>query len=204
MKDFENAYVVDDLLPEDLAVEVSNELHSDEFWKSLWRSTRKDLTDGQWHWHREIWQDQTYMPEIDPDKEENYPNIKKLWSAVSEVMLESMGVAFLPVRAYANAHTYGVNGLPHTDDGIITVIYYPCQDWDPIWEGGTALYTEDRKDCLRYCTYKFNRLFMFPARTWHRGMPVTKECSILRRIVVFKCKMDITDPLYEKMYYAQQ
>ena len=202
MKDFENAYVVDDLLPEDLAVEVSKELHSDQFWKSLWKSS-KNVTDGQWHWHREIWQDVPYMPEIDPEKEEDHPNIKKLWSAVSEVMLETMGVAFLPVRAYANAHTYGVNGLPHTDDGKITVIYYPCHDWDPIWEGGTALYTEDRKDCLRYCTYKFNRLFMFPAKTVHRAMPVTRDCTRLRTVIVFKCELDTEHPTYEKFYNEQ-
>jgi len=202
MKKFENAYVVDDLLPNDLALEVSNELHSDRFWKSMWKSSQK-VTDGQWHWHREIWQDTSHMGEVDPEQEEDYPNIKKLWFAVNQVMIESMGVSFLPVRAYANAHTYGVNGLPHIDDGKITAIYYPSPDWDPVWEGGTALYTEDGVDCLRYCTYKFNRLFMFPAPTIHRAMPVTRDCTRLRTVIVFKCNLDTEHPTYEKFYNDQ-
>ena len=203
MKKFENAYVVDDLLPHQQALDVSNELHSDRFWKSLWKS-KAGTSEKQWHWHREIWQDGAHMPETNPENEEDHPNIKKLWSAVNEIMIESMGVAFLPVRSYANAHTYGVNGLPHKDDGDITVIYYPTQSWDPVWEGGTALYTEDGTDCLRYCTYKFNRLFMFPAHTVHRAMPVTRDCTKLRTVIVFKCNVDTEHPTYEKFYNEQQ
>jgi len=207
--EFKDAYVVDDLLPEDIAVEVFNELHSDKFWRQEWKSVSKknasrlpptQTIDNQWHWHREIWQDQSSLPEFDPEKQEQHPNMKKLWVAANEVLIETMGVSFLPVRAYANAHTYGVNGLPHKDDGDVTVIYYPCQDWDPVWEGGTALYTDDGIDCRRYCTYKFNRLFMFPAKTLHRAMPLTRDCTKLRTVIVFKCVMDTDHPTYEKFY----
>ena len=201
--EFNGAYVVDDLLSIEDATALSDEINPEGKWKPYWPSSAKKLTNN-WHWHNQLWGDMKNMPEISEETMSKTPALHHLWLTIRPIMTDVFKMPFVPFRAYSNAHTYGILDDKHQDDGDITVIYYPEQLWNHNWEGGTALYSEDTTDCIRYCSYKFNRLFMFPARTWHRGMPVTKECSILRRIVVFKCKMDITDPLYEKMYYAQQ
>ena len=203
---FSEAYVVDDLLSEEDAIAVSNEVDTKN-WQSYWRSRPWHLDrtlSSNWHWHNKLWGDLGNMGPISKEIMSKTPALHHLWLTISPIMLDVFKVSFFPVRAYSNAHTYGIIDDKHTDDGDITVIYYPNQNWDHNWEGGTALYSEDFTDCIRYCSYKFNRLFMFPAKTVHRGMPLTKECTELRRVIVFKCEMDSNHPLYEKMYNAQQ
>ena len=193
--------VIDNLLTEDIARNLSEEFHSDNYWRCNWHSSSKRDPD-QWHWHREIWQDKKGLPEILPSEMEKHQSIKLLWDAVNDKLIQGYNLSFLPIRAYSNAHTYGLDGAPHTDDGEVTAIYYPVHDWDPEWEGGTALLTEDG-DCLQYCRYKFNRLFAFPAHTLHKAMPLTKKCNKLRTVIVFKWIGDVDHELYSRWYNEQ-
>lgn len=188
----------DGVLAHDEAVNLSNEFHENKEWKTGWHSSIK-IDPDQWHWHRSIWQDESHMPEILEDVMRDSPNIKVLWDNVNEKLKEVYRQSFLPIRAYANAHTYGVDGGIHTDDGHVTAIYYPAQDWDPEWEGGTGLFTENG-DCLRYCRYRFNRMLAFPAKTLHKAMPLSKKCTRLRTVIVFKCIVDVDHSLYEEWY----
>ena len=186
----------DGVLVNDDAVSLSNEFHKDTKWKSNWRAG-EDLE--QWHWHRSIWQDQKQMPEVLDDDMNKDPLIKNLWNHVNERLVEVYKQSFRPARAYANAHTYGVDGAIHMDDGDVTAIYYPAQDWDPEWEGGTGLFTEDG-DCIKYCRYRFNRMLAFPAETKHKAMPLSKKCMRLRTVIVFKCNVDVDHELYTRWY----
>lgn len=197
---FDNILVVDNLLEEKLANKVSRELLNNKTWSCNWSGVASDSQ--QWHWHRNIWMDRRVsMPELQEDEMIGHPNILLLWKEASRVLLDRFGFVFLPVRAYANAHTYGVDGAMHKDDGDITVIYYSSPNWSTEWEGGTALYNEAADDCIKYCSYKFNRLFAFPAGTRHKPMPVTKECNKLRTVIVFKTIVDINHETYVKAYY---
>ena len=204
---FDNILVVDNLLEENLANKVSRELLNNKTWSCNWGSaggtTSRQPGDPkqQWHWHRSIWNDKKGMPELQECEMIDHPNISLLWKEASRALLDRFGFAFLPVRAYANAHTYGVDGAMHTDDGDITVIYYSSPNWKIEWEGGTALYNEAADDCIKYCSYKFNRLFAFPARIRHKAMPVTKECKDIRTVIVFKTIVDINHETYSKAYY---
>ena len=199
---FDNILVVDNLLEENLANKVSRELLDNKTWSSNWKSAKQKPGDPQqWHWHRSIWNDKRNMPELQECEMIDHPNISLLWKEASRALLDRFGFAFLPVRAYANAHTYGVDGAMHVDDGDITVIYYSSPNWKIEWEGGTALYNKAADDCIKYCSYKFNRLFAFPAGTRHKAMPVTKECNELRTVIVFKTIVDINHETYSKAYY---
>lgn len=203
---FDNILVVDNLLEEKLANKVSRELLDNKTWSCNWRGKGAGPGDyksfpQQWQWHRSIWNDKRNMPELQECEMIDHPNISLLWKEASRVLLDRFGFAFLPVRAYANAHTYGVDGAMHKDDGDITVIYYSSPNWKIEWEGGTALYNEAADDCIKYCSYKFNRLFAFPAAINHKPMPVTKECKDIRTVIVFKTIVDINHETYSKAYY---
>jgi SM-20-related protein len=200
---FDSILVIDNLLEEKLANRVSQELLDNKTWSCNWRTIPSRFTEDpkQWHWHRSIWNDKSNMPELQEGEMIGHPNISLLWEEASRALLDRFGFAFLPVRAYANAHTYGVDGAMHTDDGDITVIYYSSPNWKIEWEGGTALYNEAADDCIKYCSYKFNRLFAFPAAINHKPMPVTKECKDIRTVIVFKTIVDINHETYSKAYY---
>jgi len=192
------SFVHDDLLEQDEAVNLSNEFHENKEWKTGWHSSSKRDPD-QWHWHRSIWQDKSNMPEILEQEMNDDPQIKNLWEKTNQRLKDVFKQSFVPVRAYANAHTYGLDGGIHKDDGDVTAIYYPAQDWDPEWEGGTGLFTENG-DCIRYCRYRFNRLLAFPAKTLHKAMPLSKKCTRLRTVIVFKCIVDVNHELYSEWY----
>jgi len=72
--------------------------------------------------------DKKGLPEILPSEMEKHQSIKLLWDAVNDKLIQGYNLSFLPIRAYSNAHTYGLDGAPHTDDGEVTAIYYPVQD----------------------------------------------------------------------------
>ena len=188
----------DGVLANDDAVTLSNRFHDDKEWRSNWSSSGKN-DPHQWHWHRSIWQDQRNMSEVLENRMDEEPDIKVLWNNINEQLEKVYKQSFRPTRAYANAHTYGLDGRIHVDDGDVTAIYYPCQDWDPEWEGGTGLFTEDG-DCIKYCRYKFNRVLAFPAKTLHKAMPLSKKCMRLRTVIVFKCIVDVNHELYARWY----
>jgi SM-20-related protein len=186
----------DGVLAHNDAVKLSDRFHADKEWRSGWRSNR-NLSD--WHFHRSIWQDKDNMPEMMDNRMDEEPDIKELWGNVNEQLMKVYKQSFRPIRAYANAHTYGLDGQLHIDDGDVTAIYYPAQDWDPEWEGGTGLFTEDG-DCIKYCRYKFNRMIAFPAKTLHKAMPLSKNCGRLRTVITFKCIVDVNHELYTRWY----
>lgn len=195
----EKSLVLDDLLNESEAKTVSDYMKNDKFWRCDWHaSSKRDIS--QWHWHRSIWQDKPGMSGLLEKQIDEIPVVKRLWNALNEQMKIEYKQSFVPIRSYANAHTYGLDGGIHTDDGDFTAIYYPTENWDPDWEGGTIL-VDDSGDCIRYCRYKYNRAFIFPAKTLHKAMPITKKCDKLRTVIVFKCEIDVNHPLYVESYY---
>ena len=108
---------------------------------------------------------------------------------------------------YCIAYTYGTEQQIHTDDGDLTMLYYPTLDWKLDWGGGTAIYNEITNDYInhgkymqldkdnnadidKYVAYKGNRLVIFDAFLPHQGQPISKQCHELRTVVVFKCMVE--------------
>ena len=89
-------------------------------------------------------------------------------------------------RVYCNSHTFGVEPHMHTDDGDLTMMYYPILDWEPEWLGGTAIWNDAGNEIDKYVNYIGNRLLVFDAKLNHQAMPVSRQCYRLRSVVVFK------------------
>ena len=90
-------------------------------------------------------------------------------------------------RIYFNAHTFGIEPRPHTDDGDFTMIYYPLMDWRKDWGGGTIIWNEDDTKIEKHVAYTGNRLMVFPAKRLHQAQPIHIDCFRLRSCIVFKC-----------------
>ena len=93
-------------------------------------------------------------------------------------------------RSYANAHTYGCHGEVHRDDGDWTLIYYPNQNWQTNWLGGTQVWNEEQEEITDTVVYKGNRLLAFPGYLPHNMQEVHRDCKQLRYVIVFKCHAD--------------
>jgi SM-20-related protein len=194
-------HVIDDFLPIAEANLFHDKFFSNPNWKAMWNQGLSTTEKKAWNWHRSVALDlpnmgsasQEYLDKLDPE-------ILLLWEHVDAKIKEITGVKHYMSRHYSNSHTYGMDGSIHTDDGDITVLYYPCKNWQTQWEGGTSFYTPEWDDCIKYASYKFNRLILFKASIPHRAMPVTRECHELRTSVVFKTNMDTNDPSYFEWY----
>ena len=117
------------------------------------------------------------------EREEVYHEVPKsiqdLWDYIQPRFMPTTPVL---VRAYANAHTYGVEGYIHRDskhDGDQTCIIYYEQDWKPEWAGETVFLNEDEDDVIKAILPKYGRMTIFPGKIKHVGRAVSRICPWL-------------------------
>jgi SM-20-related protein len=189
--------VIDNFLPDDVAREFSRTFFNSHNWRPYWNTGISETNREQWNWHTRVGNDVLNMGQL---SEEVPEEMRPLWEVADEAMLKMTGVKHRMDRWYSNSHTFGQEGPIHRDDGSLTCLYYPTEDFLADWEGGTAFYNEDITDCIKYASYKFNRMVIFDARIPHRAMPITRDCYKLRTSIVFKTSMDVNDPSYFEWY----
>jgi hypothetical protein len=118
--------------------------------------------------------------------------IQVLYDKIVELTEPYLG-KYRPTTIYANCQTYGLNSYIHTDScGDYTFIYYANLEWNSQNEGGTSLYQynqEGEADCVKYVSYRPNRLLLIPSNMPHRGMPVDRNHFGPRFIVVARGKL---------------
>jgi hypothetical protein len=96
------------------------------------------------------------------------------------------------IRCYANGQTAGQSGVPHTDDGDTTILFFPNQ-WKHYW-GGHLYFSKKNNfgqpDYIdRTVEYRYNRLIKFDANVQHySGAPVLSYGG-LRISLAFKVKV---------------
>ena len=103
------------------------------------------------------------------------------------------------LRCYANAHTFGVEGYPHTDSlrqCDTTVVVYINPVWKREWGGETLIYGHgDHNSIVHAELPKQNAAVEFPGCAWHVARGVTRICPELRVTLVFKIAPAGVDPL---------
>lgn len=94
------------------------------------------------------------------------------------------------LRLYANAHTYGIEGYPHTDTsrdrGETTVLMYCNDEWDPAWGGETVVFDADYREIALSVLPRFGRIFLFPSNRMHAARGLTRACPVQRVTLVAK------------------
>jgi hypothetical protein len=175
----EKIICIDDQIPEDLLGECVVEVER-RGWQYGWRSN-KMLGFGHWN---------IVLSDSKVEREEVYHEvpecIRKLWDYIQPRFLPTSPVL---VRAYANAHTYGVEGYIHRDskfDEDHTVIIYYERDWKPEYAGETVFFNKTQDDIIRAVLPKYGRMAIFPGNIRHAGRGVSRICPVARRVLVLK------------------
>lgn len=94
------------------------------------------------------------------------------------------------MRCYANAHTFGIEGYPHTDSrkpGNVTTIFYINPQWKPEWAGETV-FINDLGDIAHAVLPRPGRAVVFDGTIVHSARAVTRLCPALRVTLMFKTR----------------
>jgi len=170
----------DDQIPSELLDPVIEEITS-KGWNYGWRSSKML---GYGHWNIVLSDSKVERDEV---YHEVSDEVRKLWDYIQPRFMPTTPVL---VRAYANAHTYGVEGYIHVDSKFPddqTCVIYIEKDWQPEWAGETMFFDDDG-DCIKAVSPKFGRMTIFPGNIKHCGRGVSRVCPTIRRVLVFKAK----------------
>jgi SM-20-related protein len=119
--------------------------------------------------------------------------IFRLWQTLSSTILKGHE----PLRVYANAHTFGVEGYVHTDSddsqNYFTIIYYAHHYWEPNWAGET-IFLEESGDVISAVYPKPGRIVFFRGATQHVARAPSRECPEIRISVVIKTRLGNSVP----------
>lgn len=182
-------HVVDDLVPEALQVEVLR-LVRRPIWAYGWKSVKAHDRFGFWHAHFAGGDKDSRSGCLDElAANAQAQPIHELWKCLSGTLLQRHE----PIRVYANAHTYGVEGYVHTDssdqDNYFTVVYYAHGLWHPNWSGETVFVVPETGDITHAVYPRPGRAVVFRGATPHVARSPSRECPELRITVVFKTQM---------------
>lgn len=171
-------------MPNKLADEVSDHVNG-HHWKYGWPSNKSM---GYAHWNKNFAQDSGGSTNgLDIANKLSEP-ISSVWNHIRAQHLSDVKL----IRCYANAHTYGVEGYPHTDSNRPadrTLVLYLNKEWRREWGGETIVY--DDQDIVHAEIPKFNHGIIFPGNQFHVARGVTRICPALRMTLMFKfCPVD--------------
>ena len=104
------------------------------------------------------------------------------------------------LRCYANAHTYGVEGYPHTDivdasqvDNYTAVVYL-----NPVWKkewAGELVMFNPAGDTLCGILPRAGRAALIPGDIVHAARGVSRQCPAVRVCVAFKSRLPTAQEL---------
>ena len=114
------------------------------------------------------------------DDLENDEYFKTLFSKISH----KLKIKGSLIRCYANGQTATQSGVPHKDDGDITILYFPTP-WVH-YIGGHLYFGHNNLE--KTVEYKQNRLVKFPANIMHYAGAPDKAYTGLRVSLAFKVK----------------
>lgn len=98
------------------------------------------------------------------------------------------------IRCYANAHTFGVEGYPHTDtisaDQVdnYTAVVYLNPVWKRDWAGELVLF-DDTGDVFMAVLPRAGRTAIIPGEFVHAARGVSRLCPAVRICIAFKSRL---------------
>lgn len=115
-------------------------------------------------------------------------DVATIWSLIQ---YQYAGDVSIPIRVYANGYTFGTEGYIHTDSkhyDDLTFLLYMNEHWDRDWAGETMFFNGE--EVIKAVLPKWNRLVIFPAKMEHCARSVSRICSKLRMILVYKARRE--------------
>lgn len=157
-------------------------------WAYGWKSVKDHDRYGFWHAHFAGGGEDDQLS-CEPALAANVQAqpIHRLWRLLASGILEG----HVPVRVYANGHTYGVEGYIHTDseeEDAFTTIYYAHAAWDANWAGETVFFPQGG-GAGKAVLPEPGRVIVFRGATPHVARSASRECPELRVSVVIKTRL---------------
>ena len=165
-------------------IKVIDDLVTEEMQMALFKATRS----SNWYFGA-FSNDRTAIPFWNMDLNGNEA-ADAIWQHSKARCELRIGSSLEVLRQYANGHTFGQGGRPHTDDstpGTYTLLYYPMPQWHKDWDGGTVFQEKDG-EVISTIQYKPNRAVLFDARILHYGRAPSRMFLGLRVTVAYKLK----------------
>ena len=101
-----------------------------------------------------------------------------------DIICQKLNKSFNYKRIYANGQTSTQDGVPHTDDGDITLLYYPNPEWKVHYAG--HLIFLDGDEIIKTVSYKPNRVVLFSSKIWHCALAPSIQFKFLRMSLAYK------------------
>lgn len=110
----------------------------------------------------------------------------KIWTRLTSASLGGKTLS----RVYANAHTYGLDGMIHRDcsaeDNGKTIVIYMHEHWSTSWGGELVFYSSDSKKIISSIIPAPGSAVIFDGSIPHLAKSPGRECPGLRISLVFK------------------
>jgi hypothetical protein len=177
-------------LPAELAQSLIDDIANSGFTYG-WRSSK---TTGFGHWNKDFSFGDVENGIDTSDKLSG--SVLAAWNYIQEHYFPNTSL----LRCYANAHTYGVEGYPHTDSSRETdhtVVVYLAPAWKREWGGETMFYKGN--DIIHAELPAFNKAVSFPSIVAHQARSVTRICPVARITLMFKFAPNGIDPTRDKI-----
>ncbi len=169
---------INNFLPTSIADSLHDYVRNLPF-KYGWKSNK---TIGYAHWNHDI---AKAGPSNGLDVQNKLSGVVlDAWNFIKEAYMPE----HILIRCYANTHTYGVEGYPHTDSlrpHDTTVVVYMNKNWKREWGGETLIYHGDSIEHAELPA--FNRGLIFRGDQLHCARGVTRVCPEQRLTLMFKC-----------------
>jgi hypothetical protein len=179
--------IKDNFLPQEIIDKIYNTLDAGG-WKYGWRSNPGM---GYSHWNQKFADHELMENGLDISDRLLNETLQSAWQYIQENHFPNS----ILLRCYANAHTYGVEGYPHSDSNRIqdeTIVVYLNKTWRKEWGGETSVFLKN--DIEKSVLPLYNRAMIFPGAAQHVSRNVTRICPELRITVMFKIAPIGSDP----------
>lgn len=177
--------VLDDFVPAPLRLSLSA-LTERNIWRYGWKASASQT--GHHFWHSHFAGDNETGQISCEDELCGRPLVAPIL-ALWELIRDNLSPGHVPVRVYANGHTYGGDGHLHTDDerpGHFTSIYYAHDSWEVNWGGETVFFDPAGQDVVKSVYPRPGRLVQFPGYIPHAARSPSRDCPALRAVFVVK------------------
>jgi SM-20-related protein len=185
--------ILDDFVPHHLRHRLSA-LMARNIWRYGWKAAPTQTQHFFWHSHFAGDSDDQGTANCEHELHDRplIGPVLDLWHLIRDQLTPG----HVPVRVYANGHTYGGDGHVHSDadqPGHFTSIYYAHPEWQANWGGETLFYNADKTDVVAATFPRPGRLVHFSGNIFHAARSPSRDCPALRSVIVIKtyCPMNL-------------
>lgn len=174
--------LIDGILPTDLFARLQKMVDAAPLKYGAKSNSKTDPT-GHMSW-KPLHDDSENLGDLSLTPE--FAQLDNFWAYISDKHLPDTK----PVRAYANIHSYGMDGYFHQDShrkDELTCIIHLCPEWKYDWAGETVALSDDGKTYWSFVPVP-NRGLIITSNMRHCARGIARCCPLPRKTFMFKVR----------------